>query len=293
MPEVQGLSPTPQTAAPNVLGSELKFSFHCPKCRDLHSVEWKNLGKTMRCRNCNVQFRMDRTQFTFFHHGSLPRTSYSCPRCKGSGSVPTNTGERRVQCVRCGLSLFLGPNGQFCSAEQLAAIVQARLAPKQVSRMAAWAYSFMDRVNEVMNSKTLRWPAVCGMLVLLAAGAYYGWHAYHGLAGTDSVSGMASRFTSACLDGEKNAPLAYVADDPLQRGAFGSFQIIHFASLSSRVRPSGDRVTIKVEPIHESEQAAQLKVVVQSPFVGERSHTQNWTCVAGRWMFDAQQTMSQ
>jgi hypothetical protein len=272
------------------ISGDMKFHFDCPNCRDQCWVEWKHLNKALRCRKCNARIRIERSQIETVPDDRA-RIKFNCPRCKFAGSLATNVAARGTQCTACELPLFLGPDGQLYSAEDLERVVEQAARPKQV----AWSFVLVaivaEKADRLFRSRAMRWPLVCLAGVLLVATIVGAVQAFRWLAGSDMPEAYARAFTQSCLDGRKDDPLAFVGDDPVQLVEFNRWRMRHMVSMHAHVRPEGDQVAVNAEPLEVGSDRCAFRVTMTSPFMGERATTQWWRHQDDRWWFDAATTI--
>lgn len=264
------------TDAPQ-LGKDLKVPLECPTCGERGWVQWEHLGSLIRCNQCDCRFQVG-------HNGITPKTlapplAYHCPRCGDEGEVAPAIAERGVACcVACQLPFRLGPDHLLHSVEEVVeqqrATTKAQVAARRSERTPAIAPA-------IDLPPHWRWigGAVGGALIL-TLGLIFLWP-------SNTPDRYAVLLTQYCLSEDAQRAKQYLPDDDdLQRVEFKRWQIIHFASIANRLRPSGDRTSISTEVLERSDDEMLLQVTVASSFLGARSHLQHWRRLDSRWTFD-------
>jgi hypothetical protein len=119
------------------------------------------------------------------------------------------------------------------------------------------------------------------MIVLLIGGVVVSWQS------TNAAQVQAQALTRKCLDGDWKSATICVGEDEQQRAELLRWQIMNFASIQAKVRPTGDRVQIRIEEMQASDQQRIFLVTMSSRFIGERKHLQFWVRDQDYWRFDA------
>jgi hypothetical protein len=211
---------------------------------------------------------------------------FCCPRCRLVASVSAAIALRGTHCASCGLALFLGPERKLYDASELA---EARRKARQATWSARLKQHTAKALREGMPCRGTA-LAVFGITILLAVAL--GSFALRGLMIRPSAEAACEAFTRRCLKGDWDAALAYIADDDHQRMEFERWRILQFASIVDRVRPGGDRVTLKVTSMPTRDARITLHVRLRSPFIGARDQKQCWYAQEGRYWFDAVETLA-
>lgn len=264
-------------------GEGFRITLACPQCGTQAWVEWQRLTRGLRCPKCRCQFLIG-PQGKLLAQEDLPQTHYRCPRCGRSGSVPTMLSVRGAECLDCKLPLAPGPDQRLHGRQEAAAL--HRRAAREAKSPRVGVPASLAAARQRMGKFGFA-AAAAGALALLLGLTFF---AIGGLrSGADAD---ATRFTHCLLAGDWDGAQRYVPDDEVERAEFERWRRRYFTSIVEKFRPKGDRVTVAVATLSESPDQRSLELEMASPFLGKRSHRQEWRLTEAGWRFSPVATLA-
>ncbi|MGE0608953.1 MAG: hypothetical protein AB7O62_17795 [Pirellulales bacterium] len=275
------LSNEPREAAAAVEppADEMILRLKCPQCGAGGRVAWNSLRHGMKCHKCGCQFMIG-SDGKLVSQDALPRVRFDCPRCGSSGQMlaPGRCGK----CPSCKMPLATDQNQNLRGAEE-AAESRRKACLAERKKLAA------DR-RASRNSGEIRLPRPLLWGGCLVAGLLGAW-LIHAAGQGGRPDSQARQFTYTCLSGNWDAALEFIEDDTVQQVEFKRWRSRYFPSILDAHRPAGDRVSLAVEAIEETDETRVLRVTLRSPHVGERAHRQYWARRDGKWLLDVVATL--
>ena len=279
-------SGTKQTTVTTREEANVKLALTCPQCGAGGWTDLRRLKNGLKCAKCGCQFLVG-SSGRLLKHDQLPQVRFACPRCKQTGSIPAQLAVRKAYCGACRLPLVAGPDQHLHGEMEAAQLWKAHSAAAGQQRMR-------ERLKArftTAQGRLLWLPAISAVVLIIVGltGLGYGLNCMFDA----SPEAQVRDFTRTCLSGEWNAAHAFLLDDPLQWAEFDRWRVRHFSSLQDKIRPAGDRVEIGVNLIEEKGPLRVFEVVMQSKFMGTRTHQQHWRLEGETWQFDPHSTLAQ